>query len=139
GADYSVTLSFDVGGLDGPFSGWIQFGVAILDPNQVFNSVRIDSTHLGSANSSLQKDLDWGGPGVDATIMSVNGSTQTTFAAAGQSLLIITDYVTIDTGANVATFVNTFTQKSKVPEPALWQALVGLAAVGLVVRKRGRN
>ncbi|MFN0052666.1 MAG: hypothetical protein ACKV0T_10775, partial [Planctomycetales bacterium] len=41
GADYSVTLSFDVGGLDGPFSGWIQFGVAILDPNQVFNSVRI--------------------------------------------------------------------------------------------------
>ncbi|MFN0056119.1 MAG: PEP-CTERM sorting domain-containing protein [Planctomycetales bacterium] len=137
GTNYTVTFGFDVGGLDGPFTGWIKYSVTITDPNWVFDVTHIDSTHLGSGSSSVQKDIDWGGPGVDVSITSLNGTTDTTSAAAGQTVLVITDYVTIDGSSNVASFVNTFTQKPvDTPEPTTVAMLLGLGLVGLCGRGR---
>ncbi|MFN0056121.1 MAG: PEP-CTERM sorting domain-containing protein [Planctomycetales bacterium] len=136
GTQYTASFSFGVGGQDGPFSGWIQYSVTITDPNFVFNGVEVDSTHLGSGNSSVQKDIDWGVLGVDVSITSSNGSTDSTFATAGQVTLLVTDYVTIDGASNIASFVNTFTQTENVPEPATLAMLVGIGAMGLFRRNR---
>ncbi|MFN0056120.1 MAG: hypothetical protein ACKV0T_28570 [Planctomycetales bacterium] len=136
GLQYTVTISFGPGGVDGPFSGWIKYSVTITDPTRVFEGAAIDSTHLGSGNSLVRKDLDWGAPGVNASIVSLNGTTDTTLAAAGQVKLVITDYVTVDSSSNVASIANTFSQRVLAPEPGLLAILAGYGLIGQIRRRR---
>ncbi|MFN0056122.1 MAG: PEP-CTERM sorting domain-containing protein [Planctomycetales bacterium] len=133
GTHYGMRLDYNPpAGVAGPLTNTLAYTVTITDANFVFDDVFVDSTTAGTG-VKVSKEI----VGI-TTIVSTDGSIANTNLAAGQSSLSIVDTITVASAAgNIVNALNEFTQKSAhVPEPSSLLGMIGMAAVGLVARRR---
>jgi len=109
----------------GTWNGFIDYNVQVTDPRFHFNSVSLDTQHVGTG-VVVEKDIT--GPGIlgTETLVSVNGSSVDA-GLAGQLIHVHESFTVLVTG-RLQTTDNTFTE---TPEPgSLVLLCTGLASFG---------
>lgn len=123
--NYDLTYDFltDYQGANGAF---LQYSVAINDPNASFLAVGLDSTVSNfGPTEQVTKLVQWAGGG-STLLTSTSGAPDASLFPPGLQFITVTDTINPNLGS-VASFQNTFTQ---VPEPltVIGTAIGGTAA-----------
>lgn len=112
----------------GPNGAFIKYNVQITDPHNFFDFIKLDSTTSGAVEQ-VTKLVEWDGG--SHLLTSTAGSPDFFTLPDHVKFITVTDTINPN-GGSVASFQNSFTQKT--PEPGTILGLLAVGGLGMVSR-----